>query len=329
MSDQEISITRIAGLTVGAIVGLLLLVSIIPGIGAWYTVEDGNRAVETQFGQIEESNIGPGLHFKLPIVDSVSRYNVRAQSYTMSDSNNRSESTESDAIDALTNEGLNIRISMTVRYNIEPNKTGYLYENVGTNDDEVRSTLVRPTVRTAIRTSSANYSVESIYSDKRSEFTANIKDRVRTEFENKGLNVQAIQVRNIMLPSSVRTAIQEKQATQERIETKENELEISELEKERKVIEAKGIAQSNQIIGASLSQPYLEWYWIQEGLEKGDGMYVIRNAPGNTPVGNTSAGNVSFGNVTNGNVSVPQGPELVKDIDSIGNDGSSGAEASG
>lgn len=261
------------GIALRIISGIFVLLLIITALGGWVVVDEGERGVYTRFGEVR-GTVDPGFHFKIPFVDSVTTYEVRTQAYTMSETAGEGDVNRDDAIDALTNEGLNVRIDMTVRYHINPSEVGEIYTSVGRSERQVVERIVRPTSREAVRSCSAQYSVEGIYSDQRDDFSNCVEGNINDDFSEKGLVMETVQVRNIMLPQKVRTAIQEKQTAQERIEKKQKELEIAKLEKKRKIIEAGGIAESNQIIGESLSRQYLKWYWIQEGLEKGDAIYV-------------------------------------------------------
>jgi len=274
MSDEEIDPQAVASL-VRKVVTVVVVIALVSTLfGAAYIVDDGERTVVTRFGEVQKVS-DPGLHLKIPIADSIHPYEVRTQAYTMSSATGEGDKVDKDdSIDALTAEGLNVEVDITVRYHIDPARVGEIYENVGTNERAIVERIVRPTTREAVRSSSSQYDVESIYSNKRAEFSASIEDDIREDFEEKGLVLEAVQVRNIMLPQKIRDAIQDKQATQEQIEQKRNELEVEELEKQRRVIEAEGIAESQEIIDETLTREYLRYLWIQEGLEKGDAIYV-------------------------------------------------------
>jgi len=272
--DQEIDPEAVASFVRKAVTAIIVLAVIVTALGAYYHVNSGERAVVTRFGKVRGES-GPGPHFKIPFIDAVHYYEVRTQAYTMSSSKNEGQKAlRDDSIQALTSEGLNIKVDMTTRFHIQPSRVDYIYSNIGPNQRAVIERIVRPTARTAARSCSARYSVEGIYSSQRDDFTNCIREQIAGDFKSKGLVVEAIQVRNVMLPQKVRNAIQDKQATQQKVAQKRKELQIESLEKRRKVIEAQGIAKSNHIIGQSLTPQYLRWYWIQEGLQKGDAIYV-------------------------------------------------------
>jgi len=58
---------------IGGLVALILLA------GIFFTIPAGYCGVLTTFGAASQSVLGPGLHFKLPIVQGVVRMNVQVQ----------------------------------------------------------------------------------------------------------------------------------------------------------------------------------------------------------------------------------------------------------
>ena len=56
------------------IIALVIIGAIIYLLGPFYILDEGTQAVITRFGKIESSHTEAGLHFKMPFVDSVTRY---------------------------------------------------------------------------------------------------------------------------------------------------------------------------------------------------------------------------------------------------------------
>lgn len=265
---QGPSLTKIT-LTAGVVLFILLTI-----IGGWAIVPPGQEGYMVTLGEVGDQPLDPGLHLKIPWIQSVGTLSTRTEAYTMSSTSNDGARMQDDSIGALTNEGLNIDVDLTVRYHMREGNAPRVYSDIG-GQQAIASKVVRPTIRSAVRSCSAKYSVNAIYSDRRDEFSNCISNRTTDQFDQiQGFEVEAIQLRNVNLPPKVRDAIQEKEATQQQIEKTENQIEVEKRERKRKIIEAQGIAESNQIIGQSLSEAYLQWYWIQEGLQKGDAMYV-------------------------------------------------------
>lgn len=262
-------------LTVGVVlVVIVLALSLVWTLIAGGIVNEGERGVYTRMGQVQ-GDVGPGFHPMIVGIDNIRTYEVRTKAYTMSSQAGEGDNlNRDDSIGALTEEGLNIKVDMTGRYQIKDSEVTTIYSDVAPNQKELTKRVIRPTYREAVRSCSAKYAVEEIYSSARADFGQCVQDKVESEFSKKGVESEAVQIRNIVLPDDVRKAIQKKQATQEQIEQKQNELEVEKLEKERRIIESEGIAESQLIIDESLTQQYLQYLFVTEGLEKGDTIYV-------------------------------------------------------
>ncbi|MEY3179252.1 MAG: hypothetical protein RJB42_1493, partial [Bacteroidota bacterium] len=69
---------------------------------------------------------------------------------------------------------------------------------------------VRPITRTRIRDNSVYYDAVSLYSTKRDEFQSRIFKTIETDFKQRGLILENLLVRNITLPASVKSTIEQK-----------------------------------------------------------------------------------------------------------------------
>jgi regulator of protease activity HflC (stomatin/prohibitin superfamily) len=143
-----------------------------------------------------------------------------------------------------------------------------VYERLGSTEAIVRK-LIRPTVREEVRTAASNYDINAIYAENRSDFRNSVETDIKDDFEEFGFEVEKVQVRNIRLPDQVEEAIESKEAVQQEIGQKQNEIEREQLEKERKIIEAEGEAEQNEILDRSLTDKVLVDRYIK-ALRSGD-----------------------------------------------------------
>src|SRR3989338_8078489 len=58
---------------------ILLVVLVVLGASSLYVVEERQVAVKRAFGEVVESDIKPGLHFKIPFVHTVLKFDARIQ----------------------------------------------------------------------------------------------------------------------------------------------------------------------------------------------------------------------------------------------------------
>jgi prohibitin 1 len=71
--------------------------------------------------------------------------------------------------------------------------------------------------------------------------------------------VRSIVVGNIQYPTEIVDAVSRKLAATQELERKNTEIEIAKREKEKRIIEAEGIAQATQIISRRLTAAYLQY----------------------------------------------------------------------
>ena len=110
-----------------------------------------------------------------------------------------------------------------------------------------------------------------------------VEDRIKVLTSNTPFEVSSVVVGNIQYPAEVITAVSEKMATTQILERKQTEIEIEEKERQKRVIQARGLAESMEIIRQQLTSQYLQ----HEAIEA---QKLMVNSPNNTviyiPVGN-------------------------------------------
>lgn len=236
---------------------ILLLFFIL--ISSIRIVQPGYVGVQILFGNLDKKVLKNGLHLVFPLVHVV-MMDVRTQDYTMSIAKEEGVKKGDDAITSLTKDGLTISLDISVWYKLDPLKAVDVYQNIGTNYVEK---IVRPAIRTSIRNATVLYNVSEIFSEKREELSKKIFDELYSNLGEKGIIVDKVLLRNIDLPTRVKNAIDEKIAAEQESQKMVYILEKEKKEKERKLIEAEGIAQAQKKISESLNKQYLQWYYIQ------------------------------------------------------------------
>jgi regulator of protease activity HflC (stomatin/prohibitin superfamily) len=107
----------------------------------------------------------------------------------------------------------------------------------------------------------ANYRAESLYGDGRSEIETKIKQKITQEV-SQYFDVTGILIRKVNLPQNLQNSIEQKLQAQQEALKMEYVLDKEKKEAERKVIEAKGIADYNDLVSSSLTTDYIKWYWV-------------------------------------------------------------------
>ncbi len=136
-------------ITLGIIVAIILLLIIL---GPFYILEEGEQSVVTRFGAIVDVQTEPGLKFKMPFVDTVTRYSSKILSW------------DGDAQRIPTKENQFIYVDPTSRWIISDPKRFYETVKSVENAQLRLDDILDSTVRTVI---SENYLNEAVRNSNR------------------------------------------------------------------------------------------------------------------------------------------------------------------
>ena len=236
-------------------------------------VPPGNVGVVIVFGKVQEATLKNGLHLVNPFA-SVEKMSIRTESYTMSGVSREGPVRGDDAIQALTSEGLMVRLDVTVWYHLVPEGAAEVYSKLGVRYVDK---IVRPAARTSIRNIIANYKVEDIYTKSRADVAIQIGENLRAAVKDRNVGIERVLLRDVKLPAKVQNEIDAKMAAKQEAEKMEFVLDKEKLEAQRKAVEAQGISDANKIIARSLSGSYLQWYYIKT-------LQQLVNSPNNTVI---------------------------------------------
>ena len=98
--------------------------------------------------------LGPGLHLIIPVFESVKRYSVAQQAYTMSKTPTEGQQQGDDSVSARTQDGQLVYIDATVQYQTDEGKVIELYVKW---QDRYTNDFVRPQSRAIIYNRTAAY----------------------------------------------------------------------------------------------------------------------------------------------------------------------------
>ena len=245
-------------------------------------VDAGYVGVTSLFGKVQNESLASGLNFINPLMD-VTTIDVRTLNYTMSGVHDEGAKSGDDAIKVLTSDGLEVTIDLSVLYRVNPTEAGRMLKEIGVDFEDK---IVRPITRTRIRDNSVYYEAVALYSTKRDEFQARIFKTIETDFKKRGLILENLLVRNITLPASVKSTIEQKINAEQEAQKMQFVLQKEKQEAERKRVEAQGIADYQRIISMSLSDKQLQYEQIQamKELAKSANSKIIVMPSKGTPI---------------------------------------------
>jgi regulator of protease activity HflC (stomatin/prohibitin superfamily) len=264
------------------IVGFLLI-----GLGIFSSmfkqIDAGKVGVKSLYGNVEPDILESGLHIINPLLD-ITDFDIQTQNYTMSAIHDEGTKEGDDAIRVLSNDGLEVVIDLTVLYRISPELAPKIFKQIGV---DYADKIVRPVTRTRIRDNAVYYDAVALYSTKRNEFQQRIFKTIEADFKSRGLVLEQLLIRNINLPTSVKTTIESKINAEQEAQKMTFVLQKEKQEAERKRVEAQGIADYQRIISTGLSDKQLQYEQIKAQKELAaspNTKIIFMNGKGSAPV---------------------------------------------
>ena len=239
------------GIASGALIlgGLAL---IFVGFG-WREVGAGQVGVKTRFGAVQEGTLLPGLHWIIPAVDGITVFDGRVQAYNF------------EEIESVTRDLQSVQLSGLINFRIDSAKADRILQEVGQPDDYARKVFLRPS-NTALKEITPEYDAFNVIS-KRDEIGQRTLANLRERMEDFNIIVERVSVENIRLNDQFLTSVEAKQIAEQDLARAnfeaDRDVRLAEGGRDARITRAQGEAQANDLINASLSEPLLQWTYIQ------------------------------------------------------------------
>ncbi|CAD5249302.1 protease FtsH subunit HflC [Alteromonas sp. 76-1] len=180
-----------------AIAVLVLLV--VLASGSLFVVTEGERAIVIQFGKVQRDDatgdtkvFEPGLHFKLPFIDSVRHLDARVQ--TLDDTPDR----------FVTSEKKDLIVDSYVKWRIDDFARYYL--STGGNKLQAEA-LLKQKVNNGLRSEFGTRTIAQIVSGERSALMNQAMEQASTSSDELGIEIVDVRVKQINLPTEVSNSI--------------------------------------------------------------------------------------------------------------------------
>lgn len=139
----------------------------------------------------------PGLHLKLPFWHKAKLFNTQVQEYQIRRGFDIKESElGDDSIMVATNDSQNVELEMTILFHIDADNATQLWQSIGDNYIEK---VVRPTIRSRVRTIAAQYVAHDYFSSNRQEIERQLQRELVTSLSTKGIVIVDVLLGNATL----------------------------------------------------------------------------------------------------------------------------------
>ncbi|MGC1132567.1 MAG: prohibitin family protein [Nitrososphaeraceae archaeon] len=264
------STKRILRIAIPAIVGVIIVAILI--VSGVKIVDAGNRGVLLNFGAVDISrSLNEGIHFVVPIRDSVVQMEVRKQKIVED-----TVSASQDLQDVSTQVALN--------YHLDPDNAQVVYRQLGI---DYANRVIVPAIQESVKQVTARFNAEELITQRESVKTE-IEQQIRARLAAYNIIVDTISITEFQFSPEFVRAVEAKVAAQQRALQAQNELRRIEIEaqqaearavgqqqaniaraegvRQANVLQAQGEAQAITTIDEQLRQSpsYLEWLKSQK-----------------------------------------------------------------
>jgi regulator of protease activity HflC (stomatin/prohibitin superfamily) len=231
------------------VVVIVAIVALLVFMLAYTPVEYGTVALVKRFGGLTGAAYEPGLHWRVPFIDSIVTVPTVVQSYETSDNPAASGADFTDnPVNAQTVDGQQITVKYTVLFRISSQNAVSIVQNIG-RPREIVENVVKAHSRNLTRLWAQSYTAENLYSgDGIFTYQESVRESLQEELGVYGVSLEDFLVRKIDFDEEYIRAIEQQQIAQEAIETARYESEAAEYEKERQIRLAEAEAQRTKLL---------------------------------------------------------------------------------
>ncbi len=227
--------------------GVALLIAVLQ---CWTIIPAGHVGVIDFFGNVSDNTLYPGVNLVNPLANVI-KFDARTQEIK-------------ETMNVPSKEGLGVELEISLLYSLSFENANKIYKTVG--EDYVDKILI-PQFRSVVRGVTAKYEARALYTAEREELAKEIEEELSRLVGPRGITLEAAPLRQITLPSGLTASIEEKLKAEQESQRMQFVLQRETQEAERKRIEAKGIADFQEIVSKGISEQLLKWKGI-EATEK-------------------------------------------------------------
>jgi len=255
-------------------VGAASLVVVTALWGSWFTVAEGHIGITTRFSKAT-GQVGPGLHGKLPWIDSVKHIEVR-------------ERKNGEELSAATKNQLPMNAIVTVNWAVNSDAGLSLYQRYGSLEQFERR-ILDPKLRQAAKAALSEFNADELIRN-RNAAIQRIQENLIVLMQPYPVTVHSPQIENIDLPPTYMQAVLEKEKAREAAIREEYNLQKQKLEAARLVQtaeaerdSAKATADGNAYRVTKEAEAEAEAILLK-GKAESEAVKLVQNALSNNPL---------------------------------------------
>jgi membrane protease subunit HflC len=226
------------GAILTAVIVVLLLVSM-----SLFSVDQRERAIVFQLGEIKEVIDQPGLHVKWPLIQNVRFFDRRILTLDTPDTER-----------FITSEKKNVLVDSFLKWRIADVKQYYVSVR---GDEALAQTRLQQRVNAALREEFGKRTVHDVVSGERDEIMKTVREKVDADAKEIGVQIVDVRLKRVELPQEVSEAVYRRMEAERRAVASElrsqgfsaAEKIRAEADREREVIVAEAYREAQRVKG--------------------------------------------------------------------------------
>ena len=231
----------LAGMALALVIALAQCFTVIPA---------GHTGVIDFLGYVSDNTLKPGVNIVNPMAN-VEKMSIKTQELK-------------ELMSVPSKEGLSVDLEISLLFKLDSEKANDIYKTVGPDYADI---ILVPQFRSVVRGVTARYEAKALYTASREKLAGEILFELENLVGPRGIIVEQAPLRQIQLPERLTKSIEEKLQAEQESQRMEFILTREKQEADRKRIEAKGIADFQEIVSKGISEQLLKWKGI-EATEK-------------------------------------------------------------
>lgn len=266
--------TGVGGKTFAVIGTLIGLAVLFVGFG-FREIGPGQVGVKTQFGQVQEGTLSPGLQWLIPGVQEITIFDGRVQAYNF------------ESIEGATKDLQAVGLSGLINFHIDAEKADRILQEIGGPSEYAQKVFLRPS-NTALKEITPRFDASDVVA-KRDEIGQLTLENLQERMAEFHIIVDRVSVENIGLAQAFLDSVEAKQIAEQdlfradferqtavKLAEGKRDAQVTEAKGDRdsRILRAEGEAQANDLINESLTDQLLQWASIQKFNDKVQVMLV-------------------------------------------------------
>lgn len=227
-----------------------VLVFIVFAFKPWVQIEAGERGIVQNFGAVQDVVLNEGIHFKIPVVQTVAMMDVKIQKEVTD-----AAASSSDLQD--------VDLSVALNYHIIPSKANLVYQEIGL---EFKERIIDPAIQEVMKAVSARYTAEELIT-KRPAVSAEIQEALTLRLLDSYISVDAFSIISFSFSQTFTDAIEAKQTAEQNALKAKRDLDRIKVEAEQTIAAATAEAEALRLQKMNISPDLIELRKIEANLK--------------------------------------------------------------